>query len=304
MRKSLRTGTMLIMRIRVEPPARSGSTEVPGGRRLAWAEWGPSEGTPVLLCPGAATSRSLGFGADVVDELGIRLISLDRPGLGASDPAPGRTLGDFAEDVRHLATVESWGGLRVVGFSQGAPFALACAALGVVEAAAVVSGTDELAAPEFADRLLPEVRRIVDAVAAEPAETETSFAEAGGADRMWELITSGLDTVDKEVYGRPDFETAFRRALDEGFAQGGDGYARDTVLAFGRWPFALADIVVPVALWYGAEDTSPTHSPDFGATLAQRIPSAQRHLVPEAGGALLWTHAEPVLRSVLEPTHG
>ena len=70
-------------------PARLGHTELPDGRKLGWAEWGREDGAPVVLCPGAATSRWLGFGADAVEALGVRLVSIDRPGLGASDPAPG-----------------------------------------------------------------------------------------------------------------------------------------------------------------------------------------------------------------------
>ncbi|MGI5526577.1 alpha/beta fold hydrolase [Streptomyces syringium] len=73
----------------IAPPERLGRTRLPDGRMLAWAEWGPADGLPVLLCPGGATSRWLGFGADAVDALGVRLVSVDRPGLGASDPAPG-----------------------------------------------------------------------------------------------------------------------------------------------------------------------------------------------------------------------
>ena len=65
------------------------------------------------------------------------------------------------------------------------------------------------------------------------------------------------------------------------------------------WPFNLAHMSVPVGLWYGGQDSSPVHSPDFGASLADRIPTAQRHLLPDAGGALLWTHAEAILRSLL-----
>jgi pimeloyl-ACP methyl ester carboxylesterase len=64
------------------------------------------------------------------------------------------------------------------------------------------------------------------------------------------------------------------------------------------WRLDLAAIGVPVDLWYGEHDTS--HSPDNGATLATPIPSATRHPVPGIGGALLWTHAEPILRHLLE----
>jgi pimeloyl-ACP methyl ester carboxylesterase len=79
----------------------------------------------VLLCPGAATSRSLGFGSDVLDELGVRLVSADRPGLGVSDPAPARDLSSWAEDVAALVCDRELDRPAAVGYSPGAPFALA-----------------------------------------------------------------------------------------------------------------------------------------------------------------------------------
>jgi pimeloyl-ACP methyl ester carboxylesterase len=72
------------------------------------------------------------------------------------------------------------------------------------------------------------------------------------------------------------------------------------VLSMSPWPFDPAAITVPVDLWYGGQDASTGHSPDFGASLARRIPTADRHFLPDAGGALLWTHAQDVLRSLLE----
>ena len=65
-----------------------------------------------------------------------------------------------------------------------------------------------------------------------------------------------------------------------------------------RWPFNLEMINVPVDIWYGEHDSS--HSPDNGVMLTARIPGARRHIVPGIGGAVLWTHAEPILRSLLE----
>ncbi|GGL16131.1 alpha/beta fold hydrolase [Planomonospora parontospora] len=292
------------MNVSIAEPERLGRTELPDGRSLGWAEWGPTGGAPVLLCPGAATSRWLGFGADVLDELGVRLVSADRPGLGASDPAPGRTLEDWADDVRHLAVDRRLDGLAVVGYSQGAPFALACAAAGLATSAAIVSGTDELAAPGFADALIPQVRGMVEAVAGDPAAAEASFAGFGDPETMWQIAIAGASAVDREVYLQPPFEQAYRRAMAEAFSQGPAGYARDTVLASGRWPFDPADVTVPVDLWYGPHDTSPVHSPDLGATLARRIPAARRHVVSGAGGSLLWTHSAEILRSLLRGAAG
>ncbi|MEU7132962.1 alpha/beta hydrolase [Streptomyces sp. NPDC046261] len=282
----------------VDDPARLGECRLSDGRLLGWAEWGPPDGVPVLLCPGAATSRWLGFGAGVVEALGVRLVSVDRPGLGASTPAPGRTFADFAGDVRQLALLRGLGPRpAVVGNSQGAPFALACAEAGVASAVAVVSGADEVAAPEFAPVLPADLRDLVERTAYDPAGAEEFFA-GFSADAMWGMVMAGSPPCDLAVYREPGFAVAYRRALDEAFTQGAAGYARDTVLAMGRWPFALDRITVPVDLWYGERDTS--HSPDNGALLATRVPGADRRVVPDAGGALLWTHAEAILTSLLE----
>ncbi|SOD64363.1 Pimeloyl-ACP methyl ester carboxylesterase [Streptomyces zhaozhouensis] len=277
-------------------PARLGETRLPDGRTLGWAEWGPEDGLPVLLCPGAATSRRLGFGPEAVAALGVRLVSTDRPGLGASSPAPGRTFADFAEDMRRLSERRGLGRPAVVGNSQGAPFALACAVEGVASALAVVSGADEVAAPEFADALTPELRGVVARTARDPGEAEAFFAGLG-PDAMWRMVMAGSPESDLAVYRQPAFAAAYRAALDEAFVQGGAGYARDTVLAMGRWPFALDRITVPVDIWYGAQDTG--HSPDNGARLAARVPGARRHLVPGVGGAVLWTRAEEILATLV-----
>ncbi|WP_344322385.1 alpha/beta hydrolase [Streptomyces macrosporus] len=291
---------MVSVDVNITDPERLGEERLPDGRLLGWAEWGPEDGVPVLLSPGAGTSRRLGLGADAPAALGVRLIALDRPGLGASTPAPGRTFADFAEDVRAFAARRGLERPPMVGNSQGAPFALACAARGVVGALAVVSGADEIADPRFADALPEELRRLVDTAVADPAAAERIFA--GFSPRaMEDMVTAGSPECDLAVYRHPAFAAAWRRALEEGFAQGPDGYARDTALAMGRWSrwgLDLSEITVPVDLWYGEEDTA--HSPDLGASLASRIPRAVRHLVPGIGGAVLWTHAEEILRTLLE----
>ncbi|MEJ8653494.1 alpha/beta hydrolase [Streptomyces sp. MS1.AVA.3] len=285
------------MTVYVDAPARLGESRLSDGRLLGWAEWGPLDGVPVLLCPGAATSRWLGFGAGVVEALGVRLVSVDRPGLGVSEPAPDRTFSDFAGDIRQLCVLRGLGHPAVVGNSQGAPFALACAGEGVASALAVVSGADEVAAPEFAPALAADLRALVERTACDPDGAEPLFA-GFTADAMWDMVMSGSPGCDLAVYQDPDFAAVYRRALNEGFDQGAAGYARDTVLAMGRWPFALEEIAVPVDIWYGEQDAS--HSPDNGALLAARIPGAQHRVVPGIGGALLWTHAEPILTSLLE----
>ncbi|HWO20049.1 MAG TPA: alpha/beta fold hydrolase [Kofleriaceae bacterium] len=281
-------------------PARRGATHVAADRRVAWSEWGPPDGAPVLFAPGAATSSALGFATAALDRLGVRLIALDRPGLGRSDPNPDRSLLDFAADVRALAAARDLGVPAIVGFSQGAPFALACAAQGVVSAVAIVAGTDELAAPALRDALPPEVRRLIEQAEHDPLAGESFFRGMTPA-MMLEMLHSLSPAVDLAVYCHPRFVAAFREALDEGFAQGPAGYGRDTLLAMRRWPFDVQSIRIPVHFWYGRHDASPFHSPDLGESLARRIPGATRTVVDGAGGALLWTHGAAILESLVAP---
>ncbi|MGE3267649.1 MAG: alpha/beta fold hydrolase [Chloroflexota bacterium] len=289
----------LDMEYGVREPDHLGAVRLADGRRLGWAQWGPADGTPVLFFGGAATSRSLGFGADALDRLGVRLLAVDRPGLGASDPDPARTLSTWPQDIAQLVADLELAETRIVGFSQGAPFALACAAAGIVQAVAIVSGQDDLTQPSFTDHLDPHLGGLLQAIAADPTGVEATFVSTANAEMLWQLITAYSSGIDLAVYTSDNFQPAFRRALAEGFAQGAAGYVRDLVLTMQPWPFTVEEIAVPVDLWYGAHDASTVHSPDFGETLARRLPNARRWLLPDAGGSLLWTHAEEILTSLL-----
>jgi pimeloyl-ACP methyl ester carboxylesterase len=265
---------------------------------MAFSEWGPADGAPVLFSPGAATSGSLGFAANALERLGARLIAVDRPGLGGSDPAPDRTLLDGAADLRALAAALSLERPAIVGFSQGAPLALACAAAGAVSAVAVVSGTDELASPALRNMMPPPIKAQLDLAEADPAAAEAMFRGITAA--MLIEMVGGSPAVDLVVYRDPAFAAAFAAAVDEGFVQGPNGFARDTLLAMQRWPFEPAEIRVPVHLWYGRLDGSPLHSLDFGASLSRRIPGAACTVIEGAGGAILWTHGAEILAALLE----
>lgn len=282
----------------ITAPERRDARRVAPERQLAWSEWGPADGTPVLFSPGAATSGSLGFAAGALERLGMRLIGVDRPGLGRSDPAPGRTLLDTAADIRTLAAALELERPAMIGFSQGAPLALASAAVGAVSAVALVSGTDELAGP-VRGMLPPPIQQMLELAESDPPAAEAMFRGMMTPASMKEMLRGASPEVDLAVYLEPAFAAAFASALDEGFVQGPDGYARDTLVAMQRWPFDPAAIRTPVQLWYGAHDASPFHSVDFGVSLARRIPGAARTVVEGAGGAILWTHGAQILEALL-----
>ncbi len=283
----------------IRNPERTAKLSLQNGRRLAWSEWGPETGQPVLFISGAGTAGSLGFGADCLDELNIRLIAPDRPGLGGSDPVLDKTLqsvaDDFAEVIRHLRP----GSIPVVAVSQGVPFALALSAGGPVSRLAVVSGQDELSRPEFFSNLPDQLQQMVRDARNNPDALIAMLEGFADPDSFLEFIISTSSELDQAVYSSEPFHSAFKSALERGFVQGPSGYALDTVAAMGPWTFNWDDITCPVDLWYGGKDASPVHSPDGGALMASRLKHVNRHFFEDEGGSLLWTQSRDILKALV-----
>ena len=97
------------------------------GRSLAYAEWGDPDGRPVVLFSGTPSSRLLCPDADATEALGVRLITVDRPGYGRPDPDPKHSLLTWADDYAALHRLLGLPPCPVVGWSGGGPHALACA---------------------------------------------------------------------------------------------------------------------------------------------------------------------------------
>ena len=102
---------------------------LPDGRRVAVASHGDPQGMPLFLFHGIPGSR---LGLHYVDgpakQRGVRVVCPDRPGVGRSDPHPERTIPFYAADVGALADALGFERFAVLGYSGGAPYALACGA--------------------------------------------------------------------------------------------------------------------------------------------------------------------------------
>src|SRR5947209_5210464 len=102
---------------------------VGGGRVVTAAEWGDPDGFPVFNLHGTPGSR---FGRPplegAVRELGVRMITYDRPGYGGSTRHPGRRVVDCVGDVAAIADALGIGRFAVTGGSGGGPHCLAVAA--------------------------------------------------------------------------------------------------------------------------------------------------------------------------------
>ncbi|WP_203136928.1 alpha/beta fold hydrolase [Microbacterium sp. JZ31] len=276
------------------PPQREHRITLPDGRVLALGEYGAADGIPVIFFAGAASSRTMNVYGDAAAVRSVRLITFDRPGLGASSPDPAKSAQSVAADLDHaLARIDVHSPVAFAN-SQGAAFGLATAARGIFSRIALVSPADELAHPGLSALLTADVATFVNRIATDERsmrEVLSSFT----AESMMNFVFSGAAPSDAEVFGDDDFRRLYRTALDEGFAQGGAGYAQDTIIASTPWRIPEQS-VGDVRIWFGADDTS--HSPDQGEQLAQRC-SAMRRVVSGVGGALAWTHTAEILDDLL-----
>ncbi|WP_344031319.1 alpha/beta hydrolase [Leucobacter iarius] len=272
----------------------------PDGRVLAGASFGPADGEPVLFIAGAATGRSMAFGEDLLEALGVRLLTMDRPGMGASDADTGRTLASTVDDYREFVSAALGNAdarVPVVANSQGGVFGLGAAAAGWATRLVLVSPADELAHPAIRAMLPAEATGLADLAQQDPAAAAEVLA-GFDAEAMEQMVLSGSGPEDRAFYAAPAFLERYRSALAEGFANEGAGYIRDTLIAMRAWNLPFDRIRVPVSVLFGAKDL--THSPDHGEVLASRIPGARRIVFADAGGAFLWTHARAALEAVLD----
>lgn len=103
---------------------------LPSGRTLGYARYGVAISTlpPTFYFHGFPSSRLEGRNVSKkLQEAGLTMIAVDRPGFGTSSPHPGGSLINHAEDIGALATQLGLEKYAILGMSGGGPYALACA---------------------------------------------------------------------------------------------------------------------------------------------------------------------------------
>lgn len=99
--------------------------DVPGGHRVALAEYGDPAGAPVIYLHGAGGCRLEGQAFDkAARDLGVRVVGLDRPGRSLRIP-PTASPTAYAEEVAAVADHLGIGRFLVSGQSNGGMFASA-----------------------------------------------------------------------------------------------------------------------------------------------------------------------------------
>ena len=270
-----------------EGPAPGVTVDLGDGRVLAADDVGDPDGVPVVHLHGSPDSRFARHPDDgIAAAVGVRLVAVDRPGYGGTDPQPVPDVVAWAGDVARLLDQLGIGRCRVAAWSAGAPWAFGLAATlperveqvttfgclapteafddpAVVEASGVRAGVvEELAAglsvtelaEQFAGFLVP------------PHPVELALAR--------EMVTEHYSPKARaDVEAVPGLVEQLARSLAVAAQGGGAGVVADVAVQFGAGAGVPLDAVAcRVVLVHGTFD--PIAGPAVGRWLAARLPDA------------------------------
>ncbi|KAK7987069.1 hypothetical protein PG996_006327 [Apiospora saccharicola] len=290
---------------------------LPSGRTLGYAIYGSSEdpsAPAVFYHHGFPGSQGEAFGFDAAARTQhIRLISVERPGMGASTFQPGRALLDWPADLLALADFLDIKRFAVLGISGGGPYALAswhrlprsrCVGAALVCALYPTS--------IGCSGMLLQTRTLLTLCPWVPTLCGWVLdAMLGGVARDWEhpekLELALVDVLknkparDRAMLEREDIRAALVSGTRGAMLSGGLGPAWDGLVLGGDFGFKLEDVKIEepgkVVMWHGELDHNvPAHMAKKAVAL---MPGAELRLSPEhAHIDLPYTKADEVMQSL------
>jgi pimeloyl-ACP methyl ester carboxylesterase len=289
----------------VTSPRVDAAIRLPGDRRLAYAEYGDRTGVPVFVFHGLPGSR-LGWSLLPDNSLppAARIVAPDRPGYGASDPNPGRTLLDWADDVEALADSLEIGKFAIVGISGGGPGALACAwkmperltAVGIVSSPAPTNAPGVFEGMSGTNRFFMKLAWYLPWLSSWNIRLLASMIRRDPR-RYIDTMKYKMHDVDRAVLDRPEIHEMLVKDFAEAVRGGAEGMVDDMAANHGRpWGFSLATIESKVLFWSCELDRSVP--PAMGTYLSHAVPSCQARFVPNAGHLWILIHLREVLDAV------
>lgn len=275
------------------------------GRVLAYADYGPRAGVPVVYCHGfPSSSREAGLLAPVLAAESVRLIAPDRPGYGESSAQASRTLGGFADDVTALLDHLGLSRAGVMGVSGGGPYALSLLAhrSARLGPGTLVAGLGPPAAlARCRADFFPLARWALHLVDSAPALAPLLAQPVVRALRLRGRLRLGMRLTapaDREVLADPEVLAILVGAQRAGLMQGGYAAVQDLLLYVRPWDFPLTAIQASCTLWAGTADRIVP--PTVAVALAEMLPTARLRLIPSEGHySLPIHHRGAILRELI-----
>jgi len=233
------------------------------GRTLAWNEYGPEGGRPVLRFQGTPGSRYSRYPhEDAYERLGTRIVLFDRPGYGASTRLPGRGISAVADDAVELLDHLGLDRVHAIGGSGGGPHVLAFAANhpSRVRAATVVVGATLLEEEDLTG-LIDLNRQAWHAAHAGWDALHTLLAplrEEIVADPLagFRHVMETAPESDKAVLEDPDWQRVLVEDVGESLRPGAEGWTDEGLALTLPWDFDPTAVACSLTWWHGANDAN------------------------------------------------
>ena len=269
---------------------RADSVRLADGRRLSYSDTGPRLGVAVVYCHGAIgtpVERSVDLEV-IADTLGVRYIAISRPGFASSDPAPARSVIDFADDVAELADALQIDRFAVAGVSAGGPYALGIARAlpDRVLRVAVCSSLSPLCPPHQTPGLHRRIRLGLTLLARAPGPSATAGDAALRVIRrhpglLPRVIAAHAAPCERERVLAADERASATTSFLAATAGGVRGMIDDYLTCARPWGFRVTDVRAEVHLWHGLHD--PLVPIDHALQLAVQLPQCRAFFDPDEG---------------------
>lgn len=267
---------------KVRRPALEGTVAVRDDRRLSFAEYGVPRGQAIIWMHGTpGARRQIPIEARAyADAHDLRIIGVDRPGIGSSTPYLYRSIADWTPDLEMLMDALAIDTCRLIGLSGGGPYVLAAGAklpdrvhgVGVLGGVVPTRGEDaaEGGIIQLAVHLAPLLS--VSRVPLGIALTQAIRVVKPLAGPILDLYAVMQPPGDRTLLSRPEFKAMFVDDLLNGSRFQTSAPINDLILFTREWGFTAAEVGVPVRWWHGDDD----HIVPFrhGEHLVRRLPDA------------------------------
>lgn len=276
------------------------------GRNMAYSEYGDLTGEPVIHCHSVLGSRlELSFDAQTISEQkAVRLIVIDRPGNGASDPNSDTSFTNWTKDLVQLLEHLKIEKVSLTGYAIGGIYTLACAheiPNRIKKISLISSGMPPYSKSDYENMIplykmntrmakyLPSIYGFITAISVKGILSDPAS--------FFDQFNGYLDAVDKDVLNSDRFKKVMFSSLTEGLRLGGKAASKEVIQLMHDWQFKLSNISVPVNIWHGTNDY---HVPFVtGKRFTEHIKEAKFFAKEGQGHYLFYTHWEEILGELL-----
>jgi pimeloyl-ACP methyl ester carboxylesterase len=296
------------MPVAIARPKLEGNIAVGDDRQIGFAEFGDPQGRAVFWLHGTpGARRQIPMEARVyAEERQIRLIGIDRPGIGSSTSHQYDNVFAFAEDLRTIADTLGIDKMEVIGLSGGGPYTLACAAAmpervvaaGVIGGVAPTTGSDGIAGGVMGSvglRVAPLLR-----VAGGPIGVVASalirLIRPVGSPAV-DLYGRVSPEADRRLLARPEIKAMFLDDLLNGSRKQMAAPFADVVVFARDWGFRLDEVKVPVRWWHGDHDHIVPF--DHGLHVVAKLPDVEMYHLPGESHLAGLGRAEEILETMV-----